>query len=117
MKFWRKPLDLDKCKTQKGEIHVIDDRCKGCGFCIEFCPNEVLKESEKYNVKGYHPPEVDDPDKCIGCKLCELICPDFAIYVLLPEECKEYEAEEAQETKEKSKSNTKKASGEVVENA
>jgi len=86
MKYWRKPLDHDKFKKPKGEIHIIDDRCKSCGFCIEFCPTEVLAESEKFNVKGYHPPEVKYPEQCIACRLCELICPDFAIYVILPEE-------------------------------
>lgn len=86
MKYWRKPLDHSKFTTPKGDIHIINDRCKGCNFCIEFCPTEVLKESEKFNIKGYHPPEPADPEKCIGCRLCELICPDFAIYVIVPEE-------------------------------
>ena len=83
MKYWRKPLDQEKYSKPTGEIHIIADRCKGCNFCIEFCPNEVLKESEEYNIKGYHPPEPKDPDNCIACKLCELICPDFAIYVII----------------------------------
>ena len=86
MKYWRKPLDHDKWKRPKGEIHIIADRCKGCGFCIEFCPNDVLIESKNFNKKGYHPPEAKDPDNCICCRLCELICPDFAIFVL-GEEC------------------------------
>jgi 2-oxoglutarate ferredoxin oxidoreductase subunit delta len=86
MKFWRKPLDHDKFKKPEGEVHIIADRCKGCGFCIEFCPNDVLVESEKFNVKGYHPPETKDPDKCISCKLCELICPDFAIFIVALDE-------------------------------
>lgn len=107
MKYWRKPLDHDKWKTPKGEIHIIDDRCKGCNFCIEFCPTEVLKESEEFNIKGYHPPEIMAPEKCIGCRLCELICPDFAIYVLL--------SEEENEKKEDSAKITKKAQSEVAE--
>jgi 2-oxoglutarate ferredoxin oxidoreductase subunit delta len=82
MKFWRKPLDHDKFSTPKGEIHIIEDRCKGCGFCIEFCPNDVFIESEKFNVKGYHPPEPKDPESCIACKLCELICPEFSIFIV-----------------------------------
>jgi 2-oxoglutarate ferredoxin oxidoreductase subunit delta len=85
MKFWRKPLDHDKYSSPKGEIHIIDDRCKGCRFCVEFCPTEVLAESERYNSKGYHPPEIKFEEKCIGCRLCELICPEFAVYVILPE--------------------------------
>ncbi len=85
MKYWRKPLDHEKYSSPKGDISIIPDRCKGCGFCIEFCPNEVLIESDKYNVKGYHPPEVKYPDKCIACKLCELLCPEFSIYVIVHE--------------------------------
>ena len=85
MKYWRKPLDHEKWETPKGEVHIIDDRCKGCGFCIEFCPTDVLIESEKFNTKGYHPPEVKYPEACIACKLCELLCPDFSIYVIGPE--------------------------------
>ena len=91
MKYWRKPLDYQKYSTPKGDIHVILDRCKGCGFCIEFCPTEVLIESEKFNVKGYHPPEIYDAEKCIACKLCELICPEFSIFVILPDEEKQNE--------------------------
>lgn len=89
MKYWRKPLDHNKYKRPKYEIHIIEDRCKGCGFCIEFCPEDVLFESEQYNVKGYHPPEPKNPDDCVGCRLCELLCPDFAIYVTTLDEEKE----------------------------
>jgi len=78
-KFWRKPLDFDEWKKPKGELIILEDRCKGCKFCIEFCPNEVLAESPKLNAKGYHPPEISKPDECVGCGLCERICPEFAI--------------------------------------
>ena len=70
-------------KPKRGEIHVNKDRCKGCGFCVEYCPEDVLELSEEFNVKGYHPPFVKQPDKCIYCQLCQTICPEFAIFVTL----------------------------------
>ena len=81
MKFWRLPLDADKHAKPVGALHIIADRCKGCGYCIEFCPNGVLILSKRFNIKGYHPPEVVDGEACSDCGLCTLLCPDFAIYV------------------------------------
>jgi 2-oxoglutarate ferredoxin oxidoreductase subunit delta len=65
----------------RGIVHIIDERCKGCGFCVEFCPQEVLVMSKRTNAKGYHPPEITDDSRCVNCSLCALLCPDFAIYV------------------------------------
>jgi len=79
--YWRTPLDLDNFKIPHGKIHIIKDRCKGCEFCIEFCPNDVLVLSDEFNPKGYHPPRVAETKCCIACRLCELICPEFAIYI------------------------------------
>jgi 2-oxoglutarate ferredoxin oxidoreductase subunit delta len=81
MSYWRQPLDRDRIQITHGIVHIIDDRCKGCGFCIEFCPRKVLTISKRTNSKGYHPPEVVDGDHCTNCGLCALLCPDFAIYV------------------------------------
>jgi 2-oxoglutarate ferredoxin oxidoreductase subunit delta len=89
MKFWRTPLDVDTLKIPHGEIHIVVDRCKGCGFCVEYCPRDVLEISEEFNAKGYHPPKIVDQGRCVNCGLCEMICPEFAIYSL------EKEAKEA----------------------
>jgi 2-oxoglutarate ferredoxin oxidoreductase subunit delta len=80
MRYWRKPLDLDEVKIPHGDVVIIDDRCKGCGFCVEYCPKDVLIMSERFNKKGYHPPEVVTYGECVNCNLCEMICPDFAIF-------------------------------------
>jgi 2-oxoglutarate ferredoxin oxidoreductase subunit delta len=85
-----KPFGNEKPKTTRGEIIIIDDRCKGCGFCVEYCPNDVLELAERFNVKGYHPPYVKNPEKCVDCGFCRMICPEFAIYsVEVKEEKKE----------------------------
>ncbi len=86
MSFWRLPLDAEEHSIPTGEICIIENRCKGCGFCIEFCPNGCLKESKRFNQKGYHPPEVVfQGEECVDCGLCSLICPEFAIFTELKE--------------------------------
>lgn len=78
-------------KPIKGKIHIEKDRCKGCGFCVEYCPNDVLELSEEFNIKGYHPPFVKSEEDCVYCQLCETICPEFAIFVTIKEEEEEGE--------------------------
>jgi 2-oxoglutarate ferredoxin oxidoreductase subunit delta len=82
MRYWRTPLDIQQVKIPRGEIHLIIDRCKGCEFCVQFCPRGVLQMSKEFNAKGYHYPEVVDAENCVNCDLCEVICPDFAIFCL-----------------------------------
>jgi len=80
MRFWRTPLDRQQFMPPRGRIYIIVERCKGCGFCVEYCPRDVLVISERYNKKGYHYPEAVKEDACVNCNLCEVICPEFAIY-------------------------------------
>ena len=66
MRYWRKPLDLDQMTVPHGRVVIIADRCKGCAFCVEYCPKDVLVMSEDFNRKGYHPPEiVKRTDECV----------------------------------------------------
>jgi 2-oxoglutarate ferredoxin oxidoreductase subunit delta len=73
-------------KPKQGKVHIDKDRCKGCAFCVEYCPKDVLEMSEEFNTKGYHPPRVIKEDECLYCQLCETICPEFAIFVTLKKE-------------------------------
>lgn len=82
MKYWRMPLDLETVKIPRGELRILVERCKGCGFCVEVCPRHVLELSSEFNRKGYHPPYLVKQDSCINCHLCEIICPEFAIFSL-----------------------------------
>ena len=74
----KKPGDAKR--KPRGRSYIDEERCKGCGFCVAFCPRHVLELSERFNSKGYHPPEIKHPDECIGCGLCGFYCPDFAIF-------------------------------------
>ena len=72
---------VERKKIVKAELKFIEEFCKGCGLCIEFCPINGLIESEKLSPKGVHLPKMKNNVECIGCDVCELICPDFAIYL------------------------------------
>jgi len=72
-----------KPKAPRGLVVINAELCKGCGFCIEFCPAHVLEFSTEFNSKGYHPPLAVNPDACTGCDLCGIYCPDFAIFGIL----------------------------------
>jgi 2-oxoglutarate ferredoxin oxidoreductase subunit delta len=63
------------------KIEIISERCKGCGYCIKFCPNEVLTVGTAVNSKGYEYVEAANQDKCIACCICARMCPDGAIEV------------------------------------
>jgi 2-oxoglutarate ferredoxin oxidoreductase subunit delta len=64
----------------KGAVFVRVEVCKGCSYCIDFCPPHALEFSREFNQKGYHYPVLAKPEVCTGCDLCGLYCPDFAIY-------------------------------------
>ena len=77
-------MDIDKARIPQGEVHVIPERCKECGFCVGYCPEKVLEFSQDINAKGYHFPVIA-PDKqqaCVHCGFCNLICPELAIYTV-----------------------------------
>jgi 2-oxoglutarate ferredoxin oxidoreductase subunit delta len=74
----RDPID-DPPRAIRADVRVLTEQCKGCEFCIEFCPTAVLALSESYNAKGYQYPVVVR-DNCVDCKLCLTICPEYAIF-------------------------------------
>lgn len=66
----------------KGKVSFNEDRCKGCGLCIEVCPVKILQiDKNKINQKGYNPAVVVDESKCVGCASCAMMCPDVVITV------------------------------------
>jgi NAD-dependent dihydropyrimidine dehydrogenase PreA subunit len=56
-------------------LQVDQDRCTGCGMCLEVCPHAVLK----MNGRKAH---IQDRDACMECGACARNCPVGAISVL-----------------------------------
>jgi 2-oxoglutarate ferredoxin oxidoreductase subunit delta len=82
--YGRSPVNLGNLTLPHGQINLIIERCKGCRICIQFCPRDVLRESARMNLKGYHYPEVipGKEDACVHCDFCTMVCPEFAIFTL-----------------------------------
>jgi 2-oxoglutarate ferredoxin oxidoreductase subunit delta len=82
--FARVPIDIEQVTTPRGQVYLIPERCKGCELCVEFCPEDVLYNSDKTNAKGYHYPDVvaGKEGSCVHCEFCSLVCPEFAIFTL-----------------------------------
>lgn len=75
-----KPAKAKKVTKYSGTTFIEQDLCKGCGFCIAFCPTDALEFAKEFNHKGYHYPVLEREVDCTGCDLCGLYCPDFAIF-------------------------------------
>ena len=59
-----------------------EEKCKGCGLCVTFCPRHILQMAPvRINAKGYHPAEMIDLAACIACAACARTCPDVAIRI------------------------------------
>jgi len=67
-------------KKKLKEHQINEEWCKGCGICVEFCPNSVLIMNEHDKAVTVR---LED---CTACRLCEIRCPDLAISVLIEEE-------------------------------
>lgn len=70
-------------RQKKLSLVVEPEQCKGCGYCVAFCPKGALTLSDdQFNAKGYYYAHLREPDQCVACGLCAMYCPDFAIYLL-----------------------------------
>ncbi len=57
------------------KIMIDNEKCTGCGTCVDTCPVEVfeIKEEKSVAVKA---------EECLVCRACEAQCPEAAIQVV-----------------------------------
>ncbi|NWF96525.1 MAG: 4Fe-4S binding protein [Candidatus Thorarchaeota archaeon] len=78
----RTPIVPKPPRTRERVLVILQEQCKQCGLCVEFCPKNVLcLDTTKYNRRGYHPVKACDYEACVNCEFCERICPDMAIFL------------------------------------
>jgi 2-oxoglutarate ferredoxin oxidoreductase subunit delta len=65
----------------KGCVVIDEEKCKACGLCVYFCPQENLGFCESINARGFHPAGMLEEDKCTACGNCALMCPEVCIKV------------------------------------
>lgn len=65
----------EKVGLQAAKVVVREDECKGCGLCIQACPEDVLIEQRKLNRMGFRPAGYKG-DGCTGCGYCFYQCPE-----------------------------------------
>ena len=63
------------------KVTIDQERCKGCGLCIDACPRKLIALADFVNQKGYHPAQCTDQQTCISCAFCARMCPDSCIRV------------------------------------
>ena len=63
------------------KVVVVHERCKACGYCVKFCPKNVLELSTKVNSKGYEYVQPVRMEDCVSCCTCAQVCPDGALEI------------------------------------
>lgn len=55
-------------------ITIEDEKCNGCGECVDSCPGEVyeLKDGKVVPV---------NIEECHGCHTCEAVCDEDACHI------------------------------------
>ena len=60
---------------------INDYLCKGCGYCIRFCPKHILELGSERNKRGHFYPMNIDTEACTSCAICAIVCPEGAIEI------------------------------------
>ena len=55
-------------------LQLDENKCTGCGMCLEVCPHEVFKMNSSHAI-------IQNRDACMECGACSRNCPVDAISV------------------------------------
>lgn len=61
------------------EVKVDQEKCTGCGSCVDVCPVEVFELKEASGDTKSFPV---NQEECLACRACETQCPENAIEVV-----------------------------------
>ena len=56
------------------QIDVDEEKCIGCGECVEVCPSDVYEIQDEKSV-------VVNEEECVGCDSCLEVCEQEAITI------------------------------------
>ncbi len=56
------------------EVKIDDEKCVGCGDCVDICPEEVFELQDEQTVPVM-------AEECVGCESCVEVCEEEAITV------------------------------------
>jgi tetrahydromethanopterin S-methyltransferase subunit A len=75
--------DQEGCTRERGKeamkLKIYEDRCSGCGICVDTCPQRVFASRRIGDMKIAMPVAEKE---CSGCRTCEQKCPERAIEVI-----------------------------------
>lgn len=71
------PIHTGKVELEPYFAQCIEEKCAGCGMCVNLCPYSALSLIEKDGRQVMHVTEA----KCKGCGTCGGFCPGGAIYM------------------------------------
>ncbi len=73
---------LDPVHTTNFLPHVADERCNGCGKCVDACPVEAMTlVSANDPAKPRKRRAALDAEICLGCGVCTRVCPTNGLWL------------------------------------
>ncbi len=60
----------------RGKVEVNQEECKGCGLCVESCPQKQMELGPELNHYGVHAAQQKADGSCSGCAICYFVCPE-----------------------------------------